>query len=52
LVLLRVTKEYTLDENKTTEPVLSKEMSVAPTLAVYNKTTQVVMQKSMVPNSE
>jgi len=32
---LKITKEYTLDGNKTIEPALSEEMSTAP--VVYDK---------------
>jgi len=37
LGLLKITKEYTLDENRITEPVSSEEMSTAHILAVHNK---------------
>jgi len=37
---LRITKEYALEENRTTELVILKteEMLTAPVLAVYNRT--------------
>ena len=47
---LRITEEYILDRNRTTEPTLSKEILTASTLAVYNKTVQVVIPKNMVPD--
>jgi len=34
---LRITEEYILDRNRTTEPTLSKEISIASTSAVYDK---------------
>jgi len=37
LELLRITKDYTLDKNKTTKPA-SEEMLTVPILAVYDKT--------------
>jgi len=49
LELLRITKEYASEENRTTEPATleTKEMSTALALAVYN-TEQAVMLKSIV----
>ena len=44
--LLRITEEYALDGNRTTEPALSEEMSTV--LAVYDKTAKAVMLKSIV----
>jgi len=44
---LRITKEYTLDKNRTTEIALENMLTV-PTLEVYNKKMQAVMPKSMV----
>ena len=40
LRLLRITKEYTLEENKTTKPVIpeTKEMLTVSVLAIYNAT--------------
>lgn len=35
LELLRITKEYASDRNKTTKPATSEDISTAP--AVYNK---------------
>jgi len=54
LRLLRITKEYVLEENRTIELVIleTEEMSTAPVLAVYNRTEQTVMPKSMVPDLE
>ena len=46
---LRITEEYILDENRTTEPISSEEMSTALILAVHNKIVQAIMPKSMVP---
>jgi len=48
LGLLKITKEYTSDGNRTTEPVSSEEMSIAYTLAVYDETSQAVIPKSIV----
>jgi len=50
LGLLKITEEYVLDENRTTEPASSKEMLIVLTLAVYNKIAQTIMLKSMVPD--
>jgi len=47
LELLRITKDYALNENRTTEIAL-EGMLIAPILAVHNETTQTVMPKSMV----
>ena len=47
---LRITEEYTLKWNRTIELAL-KDMSIVLALAVYNKITQVVIPKSMVPDS-
>ena len=47
---LRITEEYTLKLNRTIELAL-KDMSIVLALAVYNKITQVVIPKSMVPDS-
>jgi len=47
---LRITEEYVSDRNRITEPTLSEEMSIAPILAVHDKTAQIVMPKSMVPD--
>ena len=52
LGLLRITKEYILDRNKTIKLVLSEEMSMASILAIHNETAQAVMLKSMVPDPE
>jgi len=54
LRLLRITKEYVLEENRTIELVIleTEEMSTALVLAVYNRTEQTVMPKSMVPDLE
>ena len=56
LVSLRITKEYTLEGNRTTELAILeiKEIStaLAPVLAVYNRTEQTVMPKSMVSDPE
>ena len=38
LGLLRITKEYISNKNRTTKPVLSEEISIPPILIVYNKT--------------
>ena len=46
--LLKITEEYALDENRTTEPILLEEILTAPTLVVYDKIAQAVMPKSMV----
>ena len=45
---LKITEEYVSDRNRITEPTLSEEMSIAPILAVHDKTAQTVMPKSMV----
>ena len=47
---LRITEEYGSDRNRTTELASSEEMLTALTLAVYNKTAQAVMQKSIAPD--
>ena len=45
--LLRITEEYTSNENKTTELALSEEMSTVLIPAVYNGIAQIVIQKSI-----
>ena len=45
---LRITKEYISDKNRAIELASLKEMLMAPTPVVYNKTAQVVMPKSIV----
>ena len=52
LELLRITKEYILEKNRIIEPKSSKEMSTVFVLAIYNKTVQTVMLKSMVSDLE
>ena len=52
LGLLRITKEYILDRNKTIKLVLLEEMSMASILAIHNETAQAVMLKSMVLDPE
>jgi len=47
---LRITEEYILDRNRTTEPTLSKEILTVSTPTVYNKTVQIVIPKNMVPD--
>ena len=47
---LRITEEYTLDGNRTTKLASSEEISIVPTPAVYNETTQAIILKSMVLN--
>ena len=46
--LLRITEEYILDRDRTTEPALVKEMLIALILVVYDKTAQTVILKSIV----
>ena len=48
LELLRITKEYTSDRNRTTELTLSEEISMILIPAVHNKIAHTVMLKSMV----
>ena len=50
--LLRITEEYTSNENKTTELALSEEMSTVLILAVYNGIAQIVIPKSIVLDLE
>ena len=49
---MRIIKEYALETNRTTKPITLKikEMSTAPVPAVYNRTEQAVMPKSIVPD--
>jgi len=46
---LRITKEYTSDENRTTKPEILEKIFIAPVLA---KMEQLVILKSMVSDSE
>ena len=50
LELLRITKEYASDRNKTTKPATSEDISTAP--AVYNKIAQAIMPKSIISDLE
>ena len=50
--LLRITEEYTSNENKTTELALSEEMSTVLIPAVYNGIAQIVIPKSIVLDLE
>ena len=43
LELLRITEEYILNRNRTTELALSKEMLTVPILAIYNEIAQTVI---------
>jgi len=52
LRLLRITEEYTSNENKTTELALSEEMSTVLIPAVYNGIAQIVIPKSIVLDLE
>ena len=47
---MRITKEYVLDGNRTTEPASPEEILTAPTQVVYNETVQIVIPKNMVSN--
>ena len=47
LRLLKITKEYTLDKNRTTEPAILEEMSTA---SATTEIVQTVIPKSMVPD--
>ena len=51
---LRITKEYILEGNITIKLAIqeTKEMLTVPVLAIYNRTEQVVMLKSMVSDPE
>ena len=44
---MRITEDYILDKNRPTKPAL-EELLIALILAVYSKTVQAVMLKSMV----
>jgi len=46
---LRITKEYTSDENRTTKPEILEKIFIAPVLA---KMEQLVILKSIVSDSE
>ena len=46
LELLRITKEYVSDINRTIELLLLEEMLTALTLAVYDATVQTVMLRA------
>ena len=50
LELLKITEEYVLDKNKTTEPALLEEILTVPIPVVYNGIAQAVMLKSIVPD--
>jgi len=47
---LRITEEYTSDGNRITELSSEEEMSIVSIPALYNKTTQAIMLKSMALN--
>jgi len=49
---LRITEEYVLDRNRTTEPASSEEILTVPTQVVYNETIQTVISKNIVSNLE
>jgi len=52
LGLLRITKDYALDGNRTTEVALEEMlMAPAPAPAFHNELAQTVILKSMVPDS-
>ena len=48
---LRITQDYTLDRNRTTEIIL-EDMLTAPVPAVHNETAWVFILNSMVPSPE
>jgi len=45
--ILRITKDYASDKNRTIGPA-SEEVSLVSTLIVHDETTQIIMPKSMV----
>ena len=52
LEFLKITKEYVLDKNKTTELTSLEEILTVPIPVVHNGIAQAVMLKSIVPNPE